>query len=129
MADISGHDDDSGEFAGLGGDAGRHVAAQTVADHEDFGAVDLGLGAQQSHARHGIFHRLVFHRVAGEGRHLDAILPGTLLVAQHDDAIRGQPLRQILEYLGAAHGLIAIVGTRAVHQHDRREGARRPPAR
>ena len=117
----AGQHDQPGDRGLGGGDAGRDGAAEAVAGHEDAGGVDGGVGLEQADGGEGIRQVLVGH---GEGAVLaDQVGVGVrdLVEPEHGDAAAGEAPREVLERLAPADAAVAVLGSRAAEEHQRRE--------
>ena len=119
--DVSGQHDRTGQLGVPRGNARHHVTALAMAKDKDAAGIDVLLAPQQSGGPQRVLHRLLRHGETRIGGALVWVDLGALLIAQHGDSAGGQAFREVPEDLRGAHRLVAVVGTGAVHQHQRRE--------
>jgi hypothetical protein len=93
-----------------------------VADDEDALGIDAGRRAQQGDRRERVVNSFFFDREPLDPDRLRRVDFRALVVAQHGDALRGEPPREIAEGLARQVRLVAVVRTRSVDEDDRGEG-------
>src|SRR5208282_2893356 len=89
------------------GNLRRESCAQTVPDHEYLVAIHLGLSSEQRDRGDRVVDYL---SVDIDCSQLTRMREGALVVSQHDDSLRAQPLGNILERTIRENVLVAIMG-------------------